>query len=202
MIIPTEKPEKLGKIAALIAKRYNVHTLAATKTKQLLPYAHQIFDVLNQSYKVLYGFSALSERQIALLTKQYLSFIIPEFVSVILNDKDEVVAFGITMPSLSKGVQKAKGRLFPFGWWHILRSIRNAQVLDMYLIAVRPDMQNKGINAMIFDELMTNYVKKGVKKTIINPVLEINKKMMMIWEDYNPSEPVMRRRCFVKKISV
>ena len=155
---------------------------------------------MNQSYSQLYGFSPLTEKQIKIFTKQYIGFIKPEFVSIILNDKDEVVAFGITMPSLSVGVQKSKGKLLPFGWWHILKATKNSEVLDMYLIAVRPDMQNKGINALIFDDLMTNYIKNGVKKTIINPVLEINRKMMMIWEDYNPSEPIMRRRCFIKKI--
>ena len=198
--IPKERPERLVKMAGLIAKRYNLHTLSATKTKQLIKYAHQIFEVLNQSYASLYGFYPLSEKQIELFTKQYIGYVKPEFVSVVLNDKDEVVAFGITMPSLSKAVQKAKGRLLPFGWWDILKSLNNPEILDMYLIAVRPDMQNKGVNAMIFDEIMTNCIKKGVKTNVINPVLEENKKMQLLWEDYQSREPHIRRRCFIKKI--
>ncbi|MEI6695914.1 MAG: hypothetical protein WCO13_07585 [Bacteroidota bacterium] len=198
--IPKERPERLRKMAGLIAKRYNLHTLSATKTKQLIKYAHQIFEVLNQSYASLYGFYPLSEKQIELFTKQYIGYVKPEFVSVVLNDNDEVVAFGITMPSLSKAVQKAKGRLLPFGWWDILKSLNNPEILDMYLIAVRPDMQNKGVNAMIFDEIMTNCIKKGVKTNVINPVLEENKKMHLLWEDYQSREPHIRRRCFIKKI--
>jgi len=198
--IPKERSEKLERLAGLIAKRYNLHTLKATKTKQLLKFANQIFNVLNQSYAPLYGFYPLSEKQIKFFTKQYIGYVKPEFVSVVLNDNDEVVAFGITMPSLSKVVQEAKGRLLPFGWWHILKSLRNAEILDMYLIAVRPDMQNKGLNAMIFDEIMDNCIKKGVKTNVINPVLEVNKKMHLLWEDYQSRAPHIRRRCFVKNI--
>ncbi len=198
--VPKSEPEKLAKMAGLIAKRYNVHSLKATSTKQLLKYAHQIFEVLNQSFMPLYGFAPLSEKQIDLFTKQYIGYVKPEFVTVVLNDKDEVVAFGITMPSLSKGVQKAKGRIFPFGWWHILKAIKNNDLVDMYLIAIRPDMQNKGLNAIIFDELMSNYIKKGVKKTIQNPVLEVNIKNQLIWQDYNPRQHI-RRRCYIKKIA-
>jgi hypothetical protein len=198
--IPEKLPEKLGKMAGLVAQRYHLHTLKATKTKQILKYADQIFEVLNQSYAPLYGFYPLSDKQIKFFTKQYIGFVKPEFVSIVLNDNDEVVAFGITMPSLSKAVQKAKGRLFPIGWWYLLNALNNAKILDMYLIAVRPDMQNKGLNAMIFEQIMINCIKRGVKTNVINPVLEINKKMQLLWEDYQSRAPHIRRRCFLKKV--
>ncbi|MFZ4413023.1 MAG: hypothetical protein ACOYOV_08055, partial [Bacteroidales bacterium] len=171
--VPKNLPNELSNMVDLISKRYKIHTLKATKSKQLFKYANQIFDVLNQGYKQLYGFTSLTEKQIALFSKQYMSYIIPDFVSIILNEKDEVVAFGISMPSLSIGVQKAKGRLFPFGWWHIIKSIKNCSLIDMCLISIRPDMQKKGLNAIIFHELITNYIKKGVKKAIVNPILEV-----------------------------
>jgi len=198
--VPKEEPEKLRKIAELVAKRYKVHTLKIKSTKELKSYAAEIFSVLNQSYSPLYGFAPLSERQIELFTKQYISFINPEFISCVMsNETNEMLGFGITLPSMSESVRKANGKLFPFGWWHILRSLKNCKVVDLNLIAIRPDWQNKGLNALMFDELMRSYIRNGVEKTIQNPVLESNNKNIDIWRDYNPRYHI-RRRCFIKKI--
>ncbi|MFZ4400048.1 MAG: GNAT family N-acetyltransferase [Bacteroidales bacterium] len=199
--VPKEEPEKLRKIAEMVAKRYNVHTLKVKNTKELKTYALEIFTLLNQSFLPLYGFAPLSERQIELFTKQYISYVNPEYISCVMsNETNEMLGFGITLPSLSEAVIKAKGQLFPFGWWHLLKAMKNCKVIDMYLIAIRPDWQNKGLNALMFDELMRNYIKNGVQKTIQNPVLEINNKNIDIWKDYNPRQHI-RRRCYIKKIN-
>ncbi len=198
--VPKEEPEKLRKIAEMVAKRYKVHTLKVKSAKELKAYATEIFSLLNQSFLPLYGFAPLSVKQIELFTKQYISYVNPEYVSCVMSDDtNEMLGFGITLPSLSEAVIKAKGRLFPFGWWHLLRAMKNCKVIDMYLIAIRPDWQNKGLNALMFDELMRNYIKNGVEKTIQNPVLELNNKNIDIWKDYNPRQHI-RRRCYIKKI--
>lgn len=197
--VPKEEPVKLKKIADLVAKRYNVHTLKAKTTKELKANADQIFSVLNQSFMPLYGFAPLSERQIELFTKQYISYINPEYISCVMSENNEMLGFGITLPSLSIATQKAHGRIFPFGWWHLLKALKHCKVIDMNLIAIRPDWQNKGLNALMFDELMRNYIKNGVEKTIQNPVLETNNKNIDIWKDYNPRQHI-RRRCYIKKI--
>ncbi len=198
--VPKEEPEKLRKIAEMVAKRYKVHTLKTKSTKELTKLAPQIFDVLNQSFMPLYGFAPLSQKQIDLLTKQYISFINPKYVSFVMSDEtNEMLGLGITLPSLSTAVQKSKGRIFPFGWWHLFRALKTCTVIDMNLIAIRPDWQNKGLNALMFDELMSNYIKNGVQKTIQNPVLESNNKNIDIWKDYSPRQHI-RRRCYIKKI--
>jgi len=198
--VPKEEPEKLRKIAEMVAKRYKVHTLKVKSTKELKKYAHEIFEVLNQSFMPLYGFAPLSEKQIDLFTNQYIGYVNPEYVSCVMSDEtNEMLGFGITLPSLSLAAQKTNGKLLPFGWFHLLRAMKKVKVVDMYLIAIRPDWQNKGLNALMFDELMRNYIKNGVEKTIQNPVLETNNKNIDIWKDYNPRQH-LRRRCYIKKI--
>jgi GNAT superfamily N-acetyltransferase len=199
-IVPKEEPQKLKQLSELIAKRYNVHTLK-DKTKKKLKniYSGQIFEILNESFKPLYGFAPLSEKQIELFTNQYIGFVDPEYISCVMDQNDRMLGFGITMPSLSQAVKNANGRLFPFGWYHLIKGIKSTKIVDMYLIAIRPEWQNKGLNALIFDELINNYIKNGIEKAVQNPVLENNLKMIEIWKDYNPRQ-FLRRRCFIKKL--
>ncbi len=199
-IVPKEEPQKLKQLSELIAKRYNVHTLK-DKTKKKLKniYSGQIFEILNESFKPLYGFAPLSEKQIELFTNQYIGFVDPEYISCVMDQNDRMLGFGITMPSLSQAVKNANGRLFPFGWYHLIKGIKSTKIVDMYLIAIRPEWQNKGLNALIFDELINNYIKNGIEKAVQNPVLENNLKNIEIWKDYNPRQ-FLRRRCFIKKL--
>lgn len=198
--VPKEEPEKLRQIAQLISKRYNVHTLK-NKTKKKLKniYASQIFEILNESFKPLYGFAPLSEKQIKLFTNQYIGFVDPDYISCVMDQNDNMLGFGITMPSLTQAVKKANGKIFPFGWFHILRGLKKTKIVDMYLIAIKPEWQNKGLNALIFDELMRNYIKNGIEKAVQNPILENNSKNIDIWKDYSPRQ-FLRRRCYIKEI--
>jgi len=199
LIPPQQVPEKIARIADGIAKRYNLHLLKVKKAKEILPYAHQIFEVLNRAYEPLYGFVPLTERQIDYYVKQYFGFIIPEYVPVVLDRDNKVVAFGITMPSLSRALQKSKGKLLPFGFIHLLKAMKNNPDIDLYLTAVRPDMQNKGVNAMLMNEINQIYVKNKISRVESNPELESNQKIQAQWRFFNYRQH-KRRRCYVKDL--
>jgi hypothetical protein len=198
-IPPQQVPEKIARLAEGIAERYHLHLLKIKKAKELLPYAHQIFEVLNSAYDHLYGFVPLSERQIDYYVKQYFGFIIPEYVPVVLDQQNRVVAFGITMPSLSRALQKNRGRLLPFGFVPVLKAMRNNSEIDLYLTAVRPDMQNKGVNAMLINEMNKIYVRNKINRVESNPELEENQKIQAQWR-YFKYRQHKRRRCYIKEI--
>ena len=140
---------------------------------------------------------ALSEKQIEYSTRKFLSFIRPDFVSLVLDKNNELAAFGITMPSLSLALQKAKGGLYPFGFIHILKAIKKNNLADLCLVAVRKDLQGKGVNAILMNELTKSYIKNGIEYAESNPELEENTKMQSIWEYYDTVQH-KRRRCYIK----
>ncbi|OGU60515.1 MAG: hypothetical protein A2V66_09285 [Ignavibacteria bacterium RBG_13_36_8] len=196
---PEDIPEKVERIAAAVLKRYNLRLLKVKKKKELLSYAHQIFHLINDAYKDLYGFVTLTEKQIDSYIKQYFGFIIPDYVPVIVDKDDKVVAFGITMPSLSKALQKIQGKLLPFGFIHILKAMKNNELVDFYLTAVRPDYQDKGVNSIMMYEMNKVYLKYKVKRVETNPELETNVKIQAQWRFYENRQH-KRRRCFRKHL--
>ncbi len=169
---PKEINQDVQRVAEIALRRYNLRVLKAKKAKEMLPYAKEIFYVLNEAYKDLYGFVALSDKQIDMYVKQYFGFIIPEYVPIVLDSDNRVAAFGITMPSMSEAFQKNKGRLFPFGFVPVLRAMKNNRKADLYLPAVRPDMQNKGVNAILMNEVNKVFVKNRIEKVETNRELE------------------------------
>ena len=193
-------PEKVARMAEIALKRNNLRILQIRKAKELLPYAKKVFHLLNVAYRDLYGFVELSEKQIDMYVKQYFGFINPDYVPVVLDANNEVVAFGIAMPSLSKALQRCKGRLFPFGFIHILRALKNNRRVDLYLTAVRPDMQNKGINAILIHESNKAFNKNRVEKVETNRELEDNTKVQAQWKFYE-SRQHKRRRCYKKQLT-
>ena len=199
LIPPQQIPEKISRIADGIAKRYHLHLLKIKKAKELLPYAHQIFEVLNSAYNNLYGFVPLTEKQIDYYTKQYFGFIIPEYVPVVLDQNNKVAAFGITMPSLSRALQKNRGKLLPFGFLSLLKAMKFNSEIDLYLTAVRPDMQNKGVNAMLINEMNKIYVRNKIQSVESNPELEDNQKVQAQWRFFTQRQH-KRRRCYIKEI--
>lgn len=194
-----EMPERIARLAEIALKRNNLRILKARRAKELLLYAKKIFHVLNEAYKDLYGFVELSEKQIDMYVKQYFGFIVPEYVPVVLDSNDEVVAFGIAMPSLSKALQRCNGRLFPFGFVHVLRALKNNRRIDLYLTAVRPDMQNKGVNAILIHESNKAFNKNRIDKVETNRELEGNTKVQAQWKFYD-SRQHKRRRCYIKQL--
>ena len=155
--------------------------------------------MINAAYKELFGFVELTDKQIDMYVKAYFGFIKPDYVPVILDEQNKVAAFGITMPSLSTAIQKSKGRLFPFGFIHILRAMKNNPDVDLYLTAVRPELQNKGVNAMLMNEMHRVYVKNKIQRVETNRELEENSKIQAQWRFFE-SRQHKRRRCYKKSI--
>jgi ribosomal protein S18 acetylase RimI-like enzyme len=151
----------------------------------------------NEAFADLYGFAPLTEKQIDAYTKQYFGFIRPEFVSLVIDRNDEVAGFGVTMPSLAKALQKCNGRLFPFGFIHLLRAMRKNDTVHMYLVGVRPEFQGKGVLALVYNELTRAYISHGMKKAITHPQMEENLRAVSIWKNYN-SRIHIRRRCWIR----
>ena len=195
--LPAVLPEKLEKIAAIVQKRHQFCVVKMATTKDILSYSKDIFRLINSAYSGLYGMVALSEKQIEYSTRKFLSVIRPDFVSLVLDKNNELAAFGITMPSLSLALQKAKGGLYPFGFIHILKALKKNNLGDLCLVAVRKDLQGKGVNAILMNELTKSYIKNGIEYAESNPELEENTKVQSIWEYYDTIQH-KRRRCYIK----
>jgi len=197
--VPAEIPEKVERLTRIVLEKYNLRLLNAHKAKEIRPYAIKMFAMYNDAFRDLYGFTALSQKQMDYYTKMYFGFIRPEFVSLVLDARDNVVGFGITMPSLALALQKAKGSLLPFGFIHLLRAIRKNDIVHMYLVGVRPDYQGKGILALVYHELTKAYIDAGIKLTRTHPQLEENLRAIAIWKNYE-SRLYIRRRCWIMDI--
>jgi hypothetical protein len=195
-----EIPEKIERMAKIALQRNNLTVLKVKKAKEITPYAKDIFYVLNETYRDLYGFVELSDRQIDMYVKQYFNFIISEYVPIVLDSHNRVAAFGIAMPSLSKALQKCNGRLFPFGFIRVLRAMKNNRKVDLYLTAVRPDMQNKGVNAILIHETNKVFIKNKIEKVETNRELESNAKVQAQWRFYETRQH-KRRRCYKKNLT-
>ncbi|HTX87448.1 MAG TPA: hypothetical protein VMC08_00535 [Bacteroidales bacterium] len=189
-------PEKVERAARLASEKYHLRPLKVKKAKELLPYAAKMWNLLNLSFRDLYGFTGLTQKQMDAYTKQYFPFINPDYVSFVVNEKDDVVGFGISMPSLTRALQKCNGRMFPFGFIHILRALKQHELVDMYLNAVHPDYQGKGVVGIYHYEIQKGYLKNHVKQLVSNPQLADNKASQM-WNMYNARQH-LTRRCFVK----
>ena len=188
-----EIPEKVERVAKIAASRNKLHILRVKKAKEMLKYAHDVFYLINDAYSHLYGFVPMTERQVDHFVKQYFGFIKPEYVPVVLDEHGKLAAFGITMPSLSRALQKNNGRLYPFGFIHLLRAMKNNPVADLYLTAVRPDLQNKGVNAMLIYEMNKVYKKLGIQYVETNRELESNNKIQSQWRFYDARQHKKRR---------
>jgi GNAT superfamily N-acetyltransferase len=195
--IPEKIPEKIERIAEIVKKKKKLTVVKTKKRKDVLLYAKEIFHVLNQAYDSLYGFVPLTEKQIDKYVKQYLGYVRPDFVSIILDEQKRVAAFGISIPSLSKALQKAKGRIFPFGFLHILKAMRKNDRIDLFLVAVRQDLQGKGLNSLLFNELHKTYIKNNITKAESNPELESNTRVQAQWKLFEKRQH-KRRRCYIK----
>jgi GNAT superfamily N-acetyltransferase len=196
--IPTTLPANLDRIAEIVLRRQQLRVLKVKSAKEILPYASQIFELINIAYGDLYGVVPLTPRQVDYYVKQYFTFIHPDFVSLILDREGKLAAFGITMPSLSRALQKAAGSLFPLGIFYLLGALRWNKHSDLYLVAVRPELQGKGVNAILMREVNLGYIRRGIQVAESNPQLENNVRAQM-WEYYE-YEQHKRRRCYIKQL--
>jgi len=199
IVVPPEINPTIARIADVMLRRYNLRYLEAKSKKDILPYVHQVFELLNEAYQHLYGVVPLTERQIDYYKEMYFGLISPEFVPIVLDEHDRVVAFGITMPSLSKALQKSDGQLLPFGWFHLLRAMRKMDRADLYLIGVHPEYQGKGVNAIMMNAINEVFVRRGITRAESNPELETNQNVQGQWKYYETRQH-KRRRCFIKHL--
>jgi GNAT superfamily N-acetyltransferase len=201
--VPDGIPEKHKRISDIIQKKYNLKIKKYSSNKKIAQeYGQEIFDLMNEAYAPLYGYSSLSQGQIEQYIKMYLPIVDLRMVTLITDQEDKLVAVGISMPSLSEALQKAHGKLMPFGWFHLLKALfmkHRAKMLDLLLVAVKPEYQNKGVNALLFSDLIPVYKELGFEYAESNPELELNGKVQAQWE-YFKTEQHKRRRAFVKEI--
>lgn len=200
--IPETLPEKFIRIAQIVIQKNNL-TIKKLTRKEIKEknYGQRIFELINECYAPLYGFSRMSQRQINQYVRTYLPLIDLRMVTCVENEAEELVAVGISMPSLSEALQKAKGRLLPFGWFHLLKAlfVKRPKVLDLLLVAVKPEYQSKGVNALLFYDLAPRYYEMGFQYAESNPELELNTKVQAQWSAFDTVQH-KRRRAFKKSL--
>ena len=200
--VPEEMPERWPRLAAIIEQRANVHVRQLTrKIIRKEDYGHKVFRCINECYKDLYNFTVLPDHMAEKYLGFYLSILDLRFLSMVENDKGELVAFGISMPSIVKALQKTRGKLFPFGWLPLLNAmfLNHGDVAELLLIGVRPDYQNSGVNSLVFMDMFRKFSAMGIKRCESNAVLETNLKNQGQFREFNPVSK-KRRRSYIKKL--
>lgn len=199
--VPETVPPKMARIAEIVLKKYNLRIKKYTSAKKIkADYGEALFELINEAYADLYGYSALTKRQIEYYIDIYLGLLRLDYVSLVIDADDKLVGVGIAIPSLSKALQKSKGRLFPFGWFHLLKALRRPNdVVDLMLIAVSSEYRAKGVNSLFFYDLIDVFNRNGAKLAETNLELEGNQSVQSQWE-YFERRQHRRRRAFRKKL--
>lgn len=201
MEVPEEIPERYSRIADIVKQKFGLRVLKYTSRKRVKrEYGHALFHLINEAYKDLYQYSELSESQIEYYIDLYLDLLNLDLLTLIVDRNNRLVGVGISMPSMSRALQKSKGRMFPLGWYHLLKGLKGKNDrVDLLLVAIHPDYQNKGANALLFQDLLPYYIANGYKYAESNPEMETNSKVQSQWEYFNTRQH-RRRRSFSKKI--
>ena len=199
--VPDCVPEKHLRIGEIVKRKYGLKVVKCKSKKEVMPYARPLFETLNISYAPLYGFSPLTDKQIDYYINMYIPMLRLDLLTLIVREEDNaVVGFGISIPSLSRALQKSKGKLWPFGWFHLLKALRSKpEIVDLYLMGVLPEYQSKGVNALLFNDLIPIYKSLGVVYAESNPELESNNAVQAQW-DYFKREHHKTRRVFIQQL--
>lgn len=197
---PTVLPEKVKRIADMVRERYHLKIRDITKKSQIAEYAPAIFNLLEETYRSLPTFVPLSREMKQYYQKKYMPMLDPKFISLITDDQNQLVAFAITMPAYGKALKKAAGRLWPWGWYHLLTAKRNNDKANFYLIGIKPEFQRRGVTALIFEDVFAKYRKLGIRHIETNPELADNKSVQVLWQDYAPTLH-KRRATFIKTLN-
>ena len=192
-------PEKLLRLAQRIKERSNLKIFKFKSKKEILTRSKELFNLLDEAFEEIYGSVPISKNQVEYYMKNYFSFVDPDMLKVVENEKGEMVGFMITLPNLSKAFQKAKGKLFPIGWYHILKALKKHEVIDFYLAGIKKKYRGIGVDLLMVIEIVKTAMKKGFKYAESNPELEDNKKVHAQWKYFNPTQH-KRRRIYKKKI--
>ena len=200
--IPKEVPARYARTAQYAREQIGLRVVKLMDVKDKQDCCRKVFQLFNESYAPIFGFSEISVEQADIFLKKYLSLIDYELIPIVFNEKDEIVGVAVTMGSLTKAMQKAQGSLWPFGWWHLLKALKwcPEENAEMLLVAVRPDYQGLGVNALFFDDLIPIYNKYGFRWAETGPQLEDNVRELSQWKPLKP-EFVKRRRCYRKMIN-
>lgn len=200
--VPENVPERHQRIANIVMQKYGLKILKFKNKKQVTPYIDKLFHLINKAYAPLYGFVPLTKKQIDHYVEMYVPLLRWDVVTIVIKEEtDEVVAFGIAMPSLSEGLQKSRGKIFPLGWFHLLKALKSKKnpVVDLLLIGIDPEYQGKGVNAVIFSDFIPSTFSSGFKFAESNPELETNNKVASLWDGFDAKQH-KRRRAYIKKI--
>ncbi len=199
--IPKEIPEKIARVGDIVLRRFNLTIPKLTSKKTLKEkYGHKLFELINEAYDDLYGYSPLTDRQIDHYISQYLGILDLRDVCVIVDKDDNLVGVGISIPSFSKALQKSGGKMLPFGWWHLLKALKGKNdVVDLLLVAIKKEYQSRGVNALLFTELIPAYNRRGYKYAESNPELADNTSVQSQW-DYFEKRQHRRRVAYKKNI--
>jgi GNAT superfamily N-acetyltransferase len=198
--VPPEPNETIARIADLAVRRNHLSLLKLRNKKEMLLYTKELFQLLQDEYQHLYGFIPMTERQVNAYIDQYFGFVNPDFVPMVMDKDNRMVAFGIVMPSLSLALQKSQGNLFPFGFIHLMRALKKNDRADLLLVAVRSEYQGKGVNAILMNQMHKVFNKLGISKVESNPELETNQNVQGQWKYYDKRQH-KRRRVFIKHIN-
>ncbi|MEZ4811076.1 MAG: GTP cyclohydrolase [Allomuricauda sp.] len=186
-------PTLFYKAHLLVKKRYGLREVNFERSKDIMPWVDKMFDLFNETYSRLSSFVKITDVQKEYFKKKYISFINPEYIKFVVDEKDELVAFAIVMPSFSKALQKARGRLFPTGIFHLLKAKKESKDVIFYLIGIHPNYQNKGVTAIIFNEYHKTFTQKGIVNCIRTPELEDNIAIRQMWKHFDPVTHKRRR---------
>ena len=201
VIVPEQIPEKMVKIGNIVQHRFNLHLVKMNSTKELVKkYGNEIFALINESYDSLFGYSPLSEKQVKHYINVYLPFLPLDHISLVADANNKLVGVGISVPSLSRALIKSRGRMLPFGWYHMLKAIKHeGRIVDLLLIAVAPEYQSKGVNSLFFVDLIPAFNKRGYEWAETNIELENNENVQKQWQYFDIKQH-KRRRAFTKDI--
>lgn len=201
MEVPDGIPDKYNRVADIVKQRFGLKVLKYSSRKRVKEeYGHALFRLINEAYKDLYQYSPLTERQIDKYIGDYLGLLNLDLLTLIVDKERQLVGVGVALPSMSRALQKSKGLMLPFGWYHLLKGLKGVNDrVDLLLVAVKPEYQNKGVNALLFQDLIPQFIKYGYKYAESNPEMESNSKVQSQWEFFNRRQH-RRRRSFIKKL--
>jgi len=202
IFVPDAVPDKVVRASRMLTERYGLHVRKITKREIYKEdYGHKVFDLINRTYSQLYDFTVLPPEVIDGYIKMYLGLLDPKFITLVEDAEGKLVAVALTMPSIARAVQKSRGYMFPLGWWHLLKSMyfKYEEALELLMIAVEPEWRNKGVHALLFNEIIPNLQKGGFKYGESNAEMESNASVQNIWNAYE-KEFKRRRRVFTKEI--
>lgn len=199
MDVPDAIPEKMNRIAEIVKSRFGLKVMKFTSRKEVKErYGRKIFLLINETYDKLYGYSPLTDKQIDAYIKMYLNLLDLNLVSLIVDKDEELVGVGISMPSMSRALQKSHGKMLPMGWWHLLKGLKGKNDrVDLLLVGIKPEYQGKGVNALLFQDLIPQYIKKGFKWAESNPELATNDRVQGQWQYFQHRQH--RKRMAMKK---